>query len=144
MARSKPSGFTLLEILMAVALVAIVSAVALPRFIDFRSDAKAAVTSDHLASLRSAIVGAPGRPGYQSHMGSAPAALSDLTTQGTKPAYNPINKTGWNGPYIDGTVTGWDKDGWGTTYQYNGATRTIKSCGANATCGDADDVTLNF
>ncbi len=129
---------------MAVALVAIISAAALPRFIDFNSDAKRAVTTDRMASIRSAIVGETRKLGYLSHMGAVPAALTDLTTQGAKPAYNPINKTGWNGPYVDGTVAGWDRDGWGTAYQYTSGTRTLRSCGANATCGDADDVTLTF
>lgn len=144
MHQTTPSGFTLLEILMAIALVAIVSAVALPRFVDFRGDAKIAVTTERMASLRSAITGSNGKTGYLSHMGAAPSTLADLVTQGTKPAYDPINKIGWNGPYVDSTVTGWDKDAWGTTYQYTSGTRTLKSCGPNATCGDADDVSLTF
>lgn len=136
----------MIEILMAVALIAIVSAVALPRFIDFRTDARRAVTSERLAALRTAITGdsSSGKIGYLSHMGAVPTALTDLTTIGTKPVYNPINKNGWNGPYVDGNVTGWNLDGWGTAYQYTAATRTIRSCGANATCGDADDLTITF
>lgn len=134
----RPSGFTLLEILMAVALVAIVSAVALPRFIDFRSDARGAVTTDRLNSLREGL----GR--FVSHMGAAPASLTDLTTKGTQANYDPINKIGWNGPYVDGSVSGWNLDGWGTAYQYTAATKTLRSCGANKTCGDADDLVVTF
>lgn len=134
----RPSGFTLLEILMAVTLVAIVSAVALPRFIDFRGDASSAVTMDRMASLRD------GLKKFQANMAAAPAALANLTTQGTQPNYDPINKVGWNGPYVDGTVTGWNLDGWGTAYQYNAGTRTLRSCGPNKTCGDADDLVVSF
>lgn len=131
---------------MAISLVAIVSAVALPRFINFGTDARTSVTNQRLSSLRAAITGDASRnqAGYISHMGALPATLADLTTKGTKPDYNPINKTGWNGPYIDGNVNGWNLDSWGTAYQYSTATRTIRSCGANATCGDGDDITVTF
>jgi prepilin-type N-terminal cleavage/methylation domain-containing protein len=142
----RPSGFTLIEILMVVSLIAIVSAVAVPRFIDFRADAKKAVTEDRMASLRNAITGdaKSGKTGYLSHLGAPPPALSDLVTKGTKPNYDPINKTGWNGPYVDPTVADWDKDAWGTSYQYSASARTLRSCGANLTCGDADDLVVAF
>lgn len=138
MLSTRPSGFTLLEILMAVALVAIVSAVALPRFVDFRTDASAAVTKDRMGSLREAM------QKFVTNMAAPPATLTSLTTQGTQPAYDPINKVGWNGPYVDGSVSGWNADGWGTAYQYTSATRTLRSCGPNKTCGDADDLVVTF
>lgn len=141
-----PSGFTLVEILMVIALIAIVSAIAVPQFVDFRTDAKKAVTQDRMGSLRAAIVGdaRSGKTGYLSHFGSPPAALADLAIRGTQAAYDPINKTGWNGPYVDSTVAGWDKDGWGTAYQYNATTRMIRSCGPDLTCGNADDLVVSF
>jgi prepilin-type N-terminal cleavage/methylation domain-containing protein len=134
----RPSGFTLLEILMAVALVAIVSAVALPNFIDFRGDAKAAVTKDRMTSLRDGITK------FISNRAAAPSALTDLTAKGAQPNYDPITNVGWNGPYVDGTVPGWNLDGWDTAYQYTAATRTLRSCGPNKACGDADDLVVNF
>ncbi len=134
----RPSGFSLLEILMAVALVAIISAVALPQFVDFRTDAHASVTKERMASLRDGI------QKFSTHMAAAPSALSNLTTKGSQPNYDPINKIGWNGPYVDGTVSGWDQDGWGTAYQYSTASRTLKSCGPNKTCGDTDDLVVTF
>lgn len=141
-----PSGFTLVEILMAVALIAIVTAVALPQFINFGSDAKKAVTQDRMSSLRLAITGdaKSGKTGYLSNLGAPPATLNDLVVQGTQPVYDPINKTGWNGPYVDSTVTGWNQDAWGTAYQYDATNRTIRSCGANLKCGDADDLVVSF
>jgi prepilin-type N-terminal cleavage/methylation domain-containing protein len=139
-------GFTLIEILMVIALVGIVSAVSIPRMIDFRTDAKIAVTKDRLNSLRSAIVGdaASDRRGFLSHMNTVPTSLSDLTTRGAQAVYDPVNKIGWNGPYIDGTVTGWDLDGWSTAYVYSAAGRTITSCGPDKTCGNADDISVTF
>ena len=144
--KKQQQGFTLIEILMVVALIAIVSAIALPNFIDFRDDAKKAVTQDRMSSLRGAITGdtAPNKIGYLSHMGSPPPTLSDLVTKGTQPNYDPINKTGWNGPYVDSTVIDWNKDAWGTAYQYSAASRSIRSCGQNKTCGDADDLVVTF
>jgi general secretion pathway protein G len=146
MPATRPSGFTLIEILMAVSVVAIVAAVSVPRFIDYRNDAKAAVTTDTLNSIKLAITGdaRTGRTGYLSHMGAVPTSLNDLVAQGTQPAYDPINKIGWNGPYLDTSNANWNKDGWGTAIQYTPASRTLRSCGPNANCGDADDIVVTF
>lgn len=144
--KTQPSGFTLIEILMVVLLVSIVSAFAIPQFIDFRKDAKIAVTQDRLNSFRLAITGdaRTQRTGYISHMGAIPSNLTDLTTKGTKVDYDPISKTGWNGPYVDSTVTDWNLDAWGTALVYSSSGRSIKSCGPNKTCGDSDDLTVTF
>lgn len=139
-------GYTLIEILMVVLLVSIVSAVSIVKMIDFRNDAKLAVTRERLNSFREAILGnaSTNQRGFLNHVGSVPASLTALTTRGTLPAYDPINKTGWNGPYVDANVANWDRDAWGTAYQYNAATRTITSCGPNLSCGNADDISVTF
>lgn len=131
---------------MVIVLISIVSAVAVPQFLDFRDDAKSAVTKERLMSLRNAIVGDSrnSRLGYFHHLGSYPASLNDLATQGSKPAYDPIGKIGWNGPYVDTSVSGWNLDAWGTAIQYSANARTLTSCGPNSTCGNADDIVLSF
>ncbi len=138
--------------MMVIALLGILSAVAAANFVDFSSDAKKNVTLTRMGELRTAIIGDPSlitagaytNPGFINQVGSVPTALTDLTTQGANAAYDPFLKKGWRGPYISTIEPNWNKDAWGTALVYSSAGRTIKSCGANKVCGDADDITISF
>ncbi len=57
----KQNGFTLIEMLMVIMLVAILAAVAIPQFIDFRSDAKNASVNSALGAVRTAIASQTGQ-----------------------------------------------------------------------------------
>jgi prepilin-type N-terminal cleavage/methylation domain-containing protein len=52
---NKPDGFTLVELVMVILLLSILAAVAIPNFIDFRTDAKNASAQGALGALRSAL-----------------------------------------------------------------------------------------
>lgn len=130
----------------------VLSAVALPQFIDFSKEAKTNVTAQKLADFKVAIVGDPHaiangvytQPGFLGNMGVVPTALTELTTQGALPAYDPFNRTGWRGPYVSTSDTNWNRDAWLTLIQYNSGTRTLTSCGPDKVCANGDDIIVQF
>jgi len=53
--RSKPSGFTLIELVLVIVVLGILAAVAVPKFLDLQTAARDARTKGALAALRGAI-----------------------------------------------------------------------------------------
>lgn len=137
---------------MALILLSVLAAIAIPSFINFSDDARITVTTERLNEIRRAIVGdsrlvANGRqvnPGFEAHMGALPTALTDLTTQGAQANYDPFNKTGWRGPYLDSTVADWNLDAWGNAIVYNSGARTLTSFGPDQAAGGGDDIVVSF
>jgi len=134
-------GFTLVEIVIVVLALGVLATVAIPRLMGITSSSKNTATREEMRRLKIAIVGsADGNfRGYENDIGSAPSSLADLVTKpGSAPYWNKFNKTGWNGPYIDGDQNEYLKDAWGTNYYYNPGSRVIRSVGSG------DTITVNF
>ena len=78
-------GFTLIEVLIVVVILAVLAATIIPQFSDSTTDAKRSVMEFDLRTLRSQI------ELYKAHAGDYPDTLADLTST-TPDGY---------GPYID-------------------------------------------
>jgi len=149
---SQDNGFTLIEILMVIVLVAIIASVGSAVFIDFSDDARKSVTTERLTQLKSAISGdarlkSGGRylkPGFENDIGNLPTSLDDLIQQGSFTNYNPFSKRGWRGPYVNKNVSGWNLDAWGNALIYDSTARTLTSYGKDNAPGGSDDIVINF
>jgi len=137
---------------MVMSLVSILSVVAFPVALSWVDDAKDVSTRQKLTQLREAIVGNPNiviggsyaRPGFLNDVGTLPTSLTQLSTKGSLSSYDPFSRIGWRGPYIDASISDWNKDAWGSSFVYSSSARTLVSCGENKICGDSDDITVNF
>lgn len=86
--RRRKKGFTLIELVMVILLLAILAAIAIPNFIDFRTDAKNAATNGALGAFRAAIV-----------IATASIALREDPTLGTLPKYPTISEM-WGNMFL--------------------------------------------
>lgn len=55
LAQKRSSGFTMIELLMVMMLVAVLGAIAIPQFLDFRAEARIATLRQNLIAIRSGI-----------------------------------------------------------------------------------------
>ena len=153
---SHTHGFTMIELVMVIVVMAALTAVAVPRIDDFITNSKIQASKNEMLQIRAAISGTPDRTaggryvdrGYKGDVGSFPTTLADLTVKpGAVPDYNYFTRTGWNGPYLQIDGTGEIlKDAWGTNYVLNVADSTIRSFGPNQIddSGTGDDILIKF
>ncbi len=70
--RARPGGFTMIELMVVMVLIAVLLTIAVPRYFGSIDKGKAAVQRQNIASIRDAI------DKYNGDQGKYPAALQDL------------------------------------------------------------------
>ncbi len=122
--RDGERGFTLIELVMVVAIIAILTAIAVPLYADFLARSRIAQAQADSRTLASAV------SAYSAHMGATPPALSSLTATAT----NPQGQSA--GPFMAGLPT--PPLGW-AAYAYTSSTAGTFSI---STSGDSTTVTV--
>lgn len=124
----KGRGFTLLELLVVLAILGMIAAFAAPRIFKYLASARADSARVQIENLGQAI------DLYKLEVGSYPQDLEALITK-------PAGEERWNGPYLKKNVI--PKDPWGNDYVYRfpgeHGPYDLLSLGAdNAEGGDAE------
>ena len=100
------SGFTLVEILVVITIIALVMSIAGPRVISFLSESKVKTAKIQIESLASAL------DLYFIDNGRYPSSSEGLNALLQRPS----NSMGWSGPYLKGIAV--PSDPWGRSYLY--------------------------
>lgn len=151
--RSKDNaGFTLLELIVNLAIIGLLAAIAIPAYIAFRDKAKIAQAKSDLHSIQLAIeqlANDTGKwPGPQNVGVTADAEVWDLSAANAGLVKTNGGFSNWSGPYMKSVP----KDPWGSNYFFDPDYRikgvnypVIGSFGPNKCCQntyDSDDVVL--
>ncbi|MBI3312399.1 MAG: type II secretion system major pseudopilin GspG [Candidatus Omnitrophica bacterium] len=104
-----PWGFTLVEIMLVVIIIAVLAAMVVPRFAGRTEQAKLARTKSDIAAIGVAL------DLYELDVGQYPESLPELTTKEPPAGLSQELKAQWRGPYLK---RGLPQDPWGREYQY--------------------------
>jgi general secretion pathway protein G len=106
-AKSSPeAGFSLIEILVALAIIGMIMGLVAPRVVGYLSDSKTKTAQIQIQSLSAAL------DLYYLDIGRYPTADEGLTALIAKPS----GTANWNGPYLKGGSV--PNDPWGRPYAY--------------------------
>jgi general secretion pathway protein G len=99
-------GFTLVELMIVVAIIGVLATLVITRYAGKTDQAKAAAGKAHIQQLETAIIE------FQAHCGRIPSSLEELVTK-------PGDCPNWqDGGYLKGNRV--PKDPWGREYVYRG------------------------
>ena len=127
-------GFTLIEIMLVVVIIAILAAMVVPRLTGRTEEARRKRTEVDIANLESAI------DLYELDTGKFPSSLADLFK-----APSDLPEGSWHGPYLKKRTQ--PVDPWGREYVYrqpgehNREDYDLFSTGPDGVEGTADDIT---
>jgi type II secretory pathway pseudopilin PulG len=146
----RASGFTLIEVVIIVAVLAILAAAITPAILQQIVDAKVTATKSSAKALYEAMAGrndVKGSYGFLGDMGRIPAKPDDLIKPPAgAPAYDGTRTfrgvgVGWKGPYlaIGDTKEGFLTDGWGHEYRISPLGQ-VRSAGPDGIYDNEDDI----
>jgi len=123
--QAKQTGFTLIEILLVMAIVAMLAALVAPNLFRQQAGARRDVALTQIASLQTAL------DMYRIDMNEYPNTLEGLME-------NDSGRAAWNGPYLRGNLP---LDPWDNEYVYEGGRRefSLISYGADGEQGGEED-----
>lgn len=146
-------GFTLIEVIVVIAVVSILASMAVPFVAKILDQSREEATRKQMEEIHRAILGDPKGPtaGYLGDMGGLPANLTLLNTQGAQPGSTTVApptglgivRYGWPGQYVKVgfSPTAYLVDGWGTNLAYNNpGAGQIRSAGRDRVFGNSDDI----